>query len=60
MDTESLRGVRWLRRDVNHTPTNPYLEQRLKKEKSYTSTPPLCLNGRLEDEVRYITHTDLL
>jgi hypothetical protein len=37
-------------RDVALT-THTHLEPRLKKEYSYTSTPPPCLHGRLWDEL---------
>jgi hypothetical protein len=37
-------------RDVPLT-THTHLAPRLKKEYSYTSTPPLCLHGRLWDEL---------
>ena len=36
------RGVRWLRREVDHT--SPFNAE-VKKEWSYTSTHPICLQG---------------
>ena len=42
MDTESLPGVKWPGYGVDHP---LLLVPRLKKEYSYTSTPPLSLRG---------------
>jgi len=42
MDTGPFPGVKRPGRDVDHP---PHLEPRLKKEWSYTSTPPLDLRG---------------
>jgi hypothetical protein len=44
MDTGSLPGLKRPGRGVDHA---PHLEPRLKKEYSYTSTPPLGLRGLL-------------
>ena len=44
MGTSSLAGVKRPGRDVNH---QPHLAPRLKKEQSYTSTPPLGLRSLL-------------
>ena len=41
----SSPGVKRPGRGINHPP--PHLVSRLKKEKSYTSTPPLSVRGRL-------------
>ena len=40
MGTGSFQGVKWPGRGVDHPPR---LAPKLKKEYSYTSTPPLCL-----------------
>ena len=42
MGTGSFPGVKRPGRGVDH---QPHLAPRLKKEYSYTSTPPLCLHG---------------
>jgi len=44
MGTGSFQGVKRPRRGVNQ---QPHLAPRLKKEYCYTSTPPMCLHGKL-------------
>ena len=41
-------GVKWPGRDVDHP---PHLAPRLKKEQSYTPTPPLSLRGLFQSEL---------
>ena len=48
MDTGSLPGVKRPGRGVHHP---PHLAPRLKKELSYTSTPPLGLRGMLQGDL---------
>jgi len=48
MGTGSFPGVKWPGRGVDHP---PHLVPRLKKEKSYTTTPPLGLRGLLQGEL---------
>ena len=47
MDRGPFPGVKGAGRGVNPPPIAP----RLKKEWSYTSTPPMCLHGRLQSEI---------
>jgi hypothetical protein len=56
--TESLLGVKRPERGIDHP---SHLEPRLKKEKSYTSTPPLGLRGLFKREIYlyYVTGQDL-
>jgi hypothetical protein len=56
--TGSFPGVKWPRRDVGH---QPHLVPRLKKEQSYSSTPPLELRGLLQGKLYlYVTEITLL
>jgi hypothetical protein len=51
MGTESFPGVKRPGRGVDHP---PHLATRLRKEYSYTSTPPFDLRGLLQGEL-YLT-----
>jgi hypothetical protein len=46
-DARSFLGVKRLGMATTH----PHLIQRLQKQYSYTSTPPLCLHGKLQGEL---------
>jgi hypothetical protein len=48
MGTGSLPRTKWPGRGVDHP---PHLAPRLKKEKSYTSTPPLGHHGLFRGEI---------
>jgi hypothetical protein len=48
MGTGSFPGVKWPGRGVDH---RPHLAPRLKKEYSYTSTPPMGLSGLLQGKL---------
>jgi len=48
MDRGPFLGLKWVGRGVN--PPTP-IAPRLNKEWSYTSTPSMCLHGRLQSEI---------
>jgi hypothetical protein len=55
--TGSLLGIKWPGRGVDHQPP---LTPRIKKEYSYTTTPPpLYLHGRLRSELHVYKHNSI-